>query len=184
MYSTVKYLLILLFVSLILQTDAFNCPASTNMSVNPMDYRSFYTCDKQCPRLNYCQSPQIYFSTDTRTCVNEPDNWIPRYYLSGTALLDTTSNSYLYLRQDGYEVIYTYDSPATSETFTGRYVNEILVRGIYLRRVLSTNCINVFDMEITATADRNYCVAQRLHPQSALCDLVTVEYNFCQTLSV
>ena len=180
-----KILLVLCLIRFIIRTDAFDCSASTNMSGNAMDYRSFYVCDKQCPLLTYCQPPQVYFSNETKTCVSEPDNWIPRYYLSGTVQPVAGSVTILYLRQDGYKILWTYDDLSTSETFTGRYLNETYAQGILARRLLTTNCINIFDVELTATADRNYCAVHRLHPQSALCDKTYPnELKYCRTLSV
>ena len=181
-----KDLLILVLINLIVRINAFNCVTSKNMSINPMDYRSYYMCANRCPSLKYCQPPRVYFSEESGSCIPEPDNWIPRYYLSGTVQPNRRILSIQYVRQDGYEVIWTYDDPWKSETFTGRYVNEIKIQGILLRRVLATNCINVFNVEMNATADRSFCAVQYFHPQSALCDFSSLSqsFNYCQTLTI
>lgn len=180
-----KDILVLLLVYLISVINALDCSKPANSSSNPDDYRSFYVCDNQCPSLNYCQSPQFYFSNETKSCVSEPNNWIPRYYLSGTTKPSPVLAAILYVRQDGYQLLWTFDDSSTSETFNGRYINETRIQGVNVRRLLITNCISVFDVEITATADRTYCATHRLHPQSALCDLsYPYEFEYCRTLSV
>jgi hypothetical protein len=178
-----KNTIILFLFYFIIGTNAFSCSNSSGIYVNPDDYQSFYVCNNYCPSLEYCQSANPYFSSNIQSCVREPNNWIPRYYLSGTKSLDRFGNT-IYVEQDGYQLLWTFDDSIVSETFTGQYINETYVRGIRTRRLLSTNCINVFNVEIIASADRNYCATRSLHPQSALCDL-TYPYvsTDCPTLS-
>ncbi|CAF3492663.1 unnamed protein product [Rotaria sp. Silwood1] len=179
-----KNTIILVLLCFIIRTNAFDCPNSTAIYTNPDDYRSFYVCNKYCPRLEYCISPNLYFSSNDQNCSVEPNNWIPRYYLTGTVQPLDEFGCQVHIRQDGYQLFATCDNSTISETYTGRYVNEIHVQGIHLRRTLATNCINVFNFQIIASADRKYCATDSLHPQSSLCDLsYPYEYTYCQTVS-
>lgn len=180
-----KYIIILLLFCYIFGTNAFNCSNSSGTYVNPDDYQSFYVCNNYCPSLEYCKYPNPYFSDNIQRCYSEPNNWVPRYYLTGIKLSLDGSGLTLYVQQDGYKLSWTLDGKTTSETFTGQYINETHIRGIQLRRLLTTNCINVFDVQVVALADRNFCVSKSLHPQSTTCDL-SYPYtdNYCRTLSL
>ncbi|CAF4660129.1 unnamed protein product [Rotaria sp. Silwood1] len=112
----------------IIRTNAFDCPNSTAIYTNPDDYRSFYVCNKYCPRLEYCISPNLYFSSNDQNCSVEPNNWIPRYYLTGTVQPLDEFGCQVHIRQDGYQLFATCDNSTISETYTGRYVNEIHVQ--------------------------------------------------------
>jgi hypothetical protein len=180
-----KNLIILCLCWYIFGTNAFNCPNSTGKYGNSDNYQSFYDCNNYCPRLKYCTSPNPYFSNDIQGCSSEPKNWIPRYYLTGIELSTDGSGSTVYVRQDGYKLSWTYDISKASHTFTGQYINEIHVRGIHIRRVLTTNCISVFNVAVIAMADRSFCATSSLHPQSATCDLFyPYDYNSCRKLSL
>lgn len=176
-------LIILVLVGSIIGSNAFNCSTSSGLYGNPDDYRSWYVCNNYCPSLAYCQSPTPYYSNITQGCLTEPNNWLPRYYLSGNGIVEG-STAKIYVQQDGYQLLYAFDDSITSETFNGQYINETRVLGINTRRLLATNCINVFDVELTASADRKYCATHRLHPQSALCGRIyPYEFTYCRTLS-
>jgi len=179
-----KNLIILCLCWHIFETKAFNCSNSTGVYGNSDDYQSFYVCNNYCPRLEYCTPPNPYFSKDIQRCSSEPKSWVPRYYLTGIELSTDGSGSILYVRQDGYKLSWALDGSKASDTFTGQYINETHVRGIHIRRVLPTNCINVFNVEVIALADRHFCAKSSLHPQSATCDLFyPYNYNNCRKLS-
>jgi hypothetical protein len=176
-------LILLVLVGSIIGSNAFTCSNSSGVYGNPDDYRSFYVCKNYCPSLEYCQLPTAYYSNNIAGCVKERDTWIPRYYLSGVGTPEGFA-SQIYVRQDGYQLLWAFDDRTTSETFIGQYINETRVQGIHTRRVLATNCINVFDTEVIATADRKYCATHKLHPQSALCGRTyPYEFTYCRTLS-
>ncbi|CAF3928241.1 unnamed protein product [Rotaria sordida] len=169
----------------IIGINTFDCPNSNGIYINPDDYRSFYVCNNYCPRFEYCKSPNLYFSSDNQSCSIVPNNWIPRYYLTGTIPPSDQSECPISVRQDGYQLFMACDGSIISETFIGRYINETHVQGIHLRRILTTNCINVFNFQLIASADRQYCVTHSLHPQSALCDLsYPYEYTYCRTMFI
>jgi hypothetical protein len=175
--------ILLVLVASIIGSNGFICSNSSGVYGNPDDYRSYYVCKNFCPSLEYCQSSTPYYSNNTQVCLKEPDSWIPRYYLSGVTTPDGSS-SQLYVRQDGYQVLWAFDDLTASETFTGRYINETRVQGIHTRKVLATSCVNLFDVELIATADRKYCATHKLHPQSALCGhTYPYEFTYCRTLS-
>ena len=179
-----KNILILCLCWYIIETDAFTCSNSSGIYVNSNDYQSFYVCNKYCPYLEYCESPNTYFSSNNHSCSSEPNNWVPRYYLTGISPISDGSGATLYVQQDGYKLVWTLDSSTISETFTGQYINETHVRGVHLRRLLSTNCINVFNVQVIASADRKFCGTYTLHPQSATCDFsYPYIYTNCRTLS-
>ncbi|CAF3085350.1 unnamed protein product [Rotaria sp. Silwood2] len=179
-----KNTIILVLFCYIIETHAFDCPNPTAIYTNPDDYRSFYVCNKYCPRLEYCKSSNPYYLSNNKSCSVEPNNWIPRYYLTGIVQPLDEFGFPVHVRQDGYQFFATCDGNTTSETYTGRYVNETHVQGIHIRRVLTTNCINVFNFQLIASADRKYCVTDSLHPQSVICDLsYPYESTYCPTVS-
>jgi hypothetical protein len=179
-----KNSIILFLFYYIIGTNALNCSNANGIYENPDDYQSFYNCNNYCPSLEYCKPPNPYFISNIQGCSSEPNNWLPRYYLSGTKVLLDGSGTTLYVRQDGYQLLWTSDDRITSNTFTGQYINETHARGIHVRRLLTTNCINVFDVQVIASADRQFCAFHKLHPQSATCDFnYPYDYTYCQTLS-
>jgi hypothetical protein len=176
-------LILLVLVSSIIKSNAIVCSTFNFVYGNPDDYRSYYVCKNYCLSLEYCQPPTPYYSNNIPGCVKQRDTWIPRYYLSGVVTPEGSTKQ-MYVRQDGYQLLWAFDDLTTSETFIGQYINETRVQGIDTRRVLATNCINVFDTEVTATADRKYCATHKLHPQSDLCGRTyPYEFTYCRTLS-
>lgn len=175
-------ILILLFCSYFTRINAFDCNNSDGLYANPNDYQSYYVCEKNCPYLHFCPMENPYFSSTTHNCSSTPNDWIPWYYLSGKEV--QPDGSVLYVQQDGHRVLWTFDDSTQSSTFTGRYVNATHVRGIELRRVLTTNCINLFNVELIASADRTFCNTYSLDIQSSLCDITyPYDVSYCRTLA-
>ncbi|CAF2496689.1 unnamed protein product [Rotaria sp. Silwood2] len=173
------YAVLFLVTFIIRANDAFLCPSSNGVYVNPDDYRSYYVCSNYCYRLEYCVSPAIYFTRTNQTCVPEPPNWQTRYDLSGQ--YKSTENADVFVQQQGYSVYITHETSTTHYTLIARYINETHAIGIQTVHQLVNHCITVFDVRIVATGNGAHCYYGTFHPLSSKCDL-SEKYsgNYCK----
>jgi hypothetical protein len=170
-----KLLISLALISNVATT--FRCPTANGSFVNPENYRSYYSCSNYCPSLLNCASHLDFYSRTQQTCQPEPTEWQPHFDLTGS---HGTPHS-VFVRQDGYNVFYTVDTPDTDQTFIGRYINETQVVGIVWAVRKINNCMYSFDAEMQVTANKAYCYKDTLNKFSSKCGLTIVSNQACYT---
>ena len=145
----------------------FSCPSPNGNYANSDDYRYFYVCSNNCPRLVGCPSPKDYFSNTSQMCASETTDWQPDFDLTGTISSGATTK---YMRQTGYKVFLTDDDQSKEKTFLGQYINRTHIIGIQVEPRSANNCILVLNVRLVASGDRAFCHFSSIHPQSALCE--------------
>ena len=172
-------IMLVLFTSTDKIAADFSCPRANGTYINSADYRSYYECSNYCPRLIYCLSSQSYFSRTNQVCAVEPTDWTPNFDLTGQFKFDEITD--IFVRQEGYNVFITYNTPTTRYFLRARYINQTHAMGIQTAHRRINNCIIVFNVRIVATGNKAYCYGENLYPLSTLCDLPNnYSGNYCK----
>lgn len=144
----------------------FICPTSNGLFENPDDYRSYYTCSRNCPQLKFCSSPEEYFSKVNNRCSMESTNWQPEFDLTGRYQNEVSTFHY---RQDGYKFFLSHDYSGSRDTVFGRYINRTHIAGILTRLTEPGKCVAVYNALYVGRKNRALCFHISIHPQSSLC---------------